>query len=150
MSENEDVIISKNDIDNVTREVLERDKVEQEKLRKEIEEKVRKEIVEEQEKQKLVEDKKKLEAALVQKEKEAVEERDRLRKEMEEIRASIGQSKAQVNDNNPFIQGKTKEEGLNLDDLTPEQINEIEENSKAEFKKSLVGRGGIGADFTRW
>jgi len=148
--ENDDVVISQKDINDVTKEVLERDKVEQDKIRKEVETQVRKEIFEEQTKQKLVDDKQKLESALVQKEKERVTEQETLRKEMNDLKEQMGQSKSQISTNNPFSGQKPKEQELSLDNLTPEQIIEIDENSKKAFKESLSGRGGIGAEFTRW
>jgi hypothetical protein len=146
----DDVVVSQKDIDNVTKEVLDRDKVEQDKIRKEVETQVRKEILEEQTKQKLVDDKQKLEAALVQKEKEKVTEQETLRKEVNDLKEQMGQSKAQINTDNPFLGKKPTEQELNIDNLTPEQIMEIDENSKKAFKESLSGRGGKGSEFTRW
>ena len=146
----DDVVVSQKDIDNVTKEVLDRDKVEQDKIRKEVETQVRKEISEEQTKQKLVDDKQKLEAALVQKEKERVTEQETLRKEVNDLKEQMGQSKAQINTDNPFLGKKPTEQELNIDNLTPEQIMEIDENSKKAFKESLSGRGGKGSEFTRW
>jgi len=152
MSEENDVVVSQKDIDDVTREVLKKDEAEKQKIKDEARAELKKEMEEEAVKKKLMEDKAKLEAALVQKEKEKEEEIKRLKEEQEKLKEQIGQSKGLVNTENPFSQGKKDEhQELNLDELTPEQINEIDNASKEAFKDTLVGKKGVlGRDFKTW
>ena len=149
----DDVVVSQRDIDDVTRDVLQKDKEREQRIREEAKEELRKEMEAEQQKKKLLDDKLKLEAALLQKEKENAETVKKLKEDAEKLREQIGQSKGFVNTNNPFSQGESEDnrQEINIDELTPEQINAIDEASKNAFKGSLSGKNGsIGRVFKDW
>ena len=152
MVDENEVVVSQSDIDNVTRDLLQKDKANEDKIRAEERIKVKKEMEDEAATQKLLNDKKMLEAALVQKDKENVAEIATLKAEQEKLKEQIGQGKGIVDTKNPFSQGKeNNEQELDLDKLTPEQINEIDEASKDAWKETIIGKKGTTTrDFRNW
>lgn len=134
-------VVSDEEINAVTNKILSQDKVEKDKLAKEIEDRVRKEIEQEQKMKDLEEKNKIYEAAIKKKEEEKKTLEEVKNKELEELRKQVGGSKAQINTQNPFrdpnrvnMPNSGKQFAENL---TPEKRKEIDENSKAEFLKAM-------------
>lgn len=136
VEETNDAIVTTEDLKSIESEVMAKDKAKEDSIRKEVEASVRKELEEKAAVDALKAEKERLEKAVLEQAKEKERLAEEKAKEIEDLKKQIGTTKSVVNTNNPF-QGKPKEgssESLDfVKDLTDEQLQEIEENSKKAF-----------------
>jgi len=135
--QNNDSTISSTDLEAIEKDVLKKDLAEKQSLKEEVEKKVREEIAAEQKLKTLEDEKQQLEAAI----KKQVEDKKVLSeaqaKEIEELKSKIGKSKAVHNNESPFANGTPEQIKNKLEELTIEQIKEIDDSSKEAFLDSL-------------
>lgn len=133
----DDAIVSSDEVKSIEEKLLAGDKAKEDALRKEIEEKLRKEMEQEQKMKELESEKEKLEAAVKKQAEEKAALEESKNKELEEAKSQIGTSKQVVHRDNPFARAPNPNAQQFADNLTPEQVKEIDDNSKKAFFNKL-------------
>ena len=125
----DEAVISKKELEDIEREVLGKDKERETKLKQDI-----KEEMEAEQRLKLLEETKvKLEAAVKQQAEDKVDLKEKLEKEITELKEQVGTSKGVVNVQSPFV----KSEGKSSLRLDSEKVKEIDEESKKAFLEKM-------------
>lgn len=141
MTENEqnnDSTISSTELEAIEKDVLKKDLAEKESLKEEVRKQVMAEVAAEQKLKDLETEKKQLEDAVKKQAEDKKVLAESQAKEIEELKAKIGTSKAVHNNENPFGNGNTETtSGSKLETLTVEQVKEVDDLSKEAFLESL-------------
>jgi hypothetical protein len=124
MEMSEDVIVDKKDLDAAEQEVLNSSKAKEDEIRKSIESKLRKEMEDKKKAEEEAARIKRLEEENKQMQKMLQEEHENRDKELSELKAQIGASKA------IHTQPVNQSKGLNLND---DNVTEIDKNSEEAF-----------------
>lgn len=134
-----DAVVSAEELKKVEEKIVAKDKAKEDILKEEIEAKVRKELAEKAEAERLVKEKEQLEATILQQAKDKESEAAKKAVEIEELKKQIGSTKSVINTDSPFHEEKknaptSKEGGKDfVKSLTPEQLLEVDEESKRKF-----------------
>jgi len=132
----DDVKVSEKELEDIEKSIIDKDKANEDALKKEIEDKVRKEMETEQKLKELEETKAKLEATIAKQAKEKEEIEKNKTQDIEELKKQIGSTKAIVNNNNPFQKPVNQEENSNFgENLNSDDLKDVDEASKMAFLK---------------
>lgn len=133
---NTDVIVNQSELAQIEKEILAKDKQREDTLRKQIEEETRAKIEQENRLKELEENNKKLQELIVLNAKKQDEEKLAREQELLKIKEELAKPKGYVNTSSPFQQQKESNH-FDANKLSPEQIREIDEESKKAFMKHL-------------
>ena len=146
VEETNDAVVSAEEIKKVETEVLAKEKVKEDALRKEVETQVRKEIADKAEADKLISDKEKLEATVLAEAEEKKKLEEEKTQEIEDLKKQIGSTKNVVSTENPFRGEKDSTKNSDnksfINGLSEEQLQEIDEKSKEAFMNTHGMRKG--------
>lgn len=143
-----DALISQSDIEKIEKEIMGKDKAKEEALRKDVEAKIRKEI-ETETKLKELETKNRQYEEMLKKylDEKKIQEEQHVA-ELEKVKQEVGSSKAIHNVQSPFRRDANIP--IDFDNLSPEQLKEIEEQSKRAFKEHLKDKGNFLGNLNDW
>jgi len=135
---NADPIVSNEEIENVTRDVLKKDEERRASEREVLEKEIRAKIAQEEEDKRQVEEKAALQAALVKKEKDSQAVIEKLKQELEDARKQVGGSKGVVNTQSPFQKNSNVSDDntkVFSEKLSDEDLVDIDELSRQKWRE---------------
>lgn len=141
----DDAVVSSNELQQIEKSLLDKDKEKEAALRKEVEEKVRKEMEDAARLRELEAEKAKLEAAVKKQAEDKATFEQQKSDEIEELKKKIGSTKHVIDTQSPFGGAETPGNNQFTNKLTPEVIRDIDEESKEAFFK----KQGLNSDWSK-
>jgi len=131
MENNNNITVNKSELEQIEKEILMKDKQKEEALKQQLEQEIRSKIEQETKLKELEDKNKKLEELIINNNKKLDEEKLAREQELNKIKEELAKPKGIINTQSPFQ--KEPEKKMSFNNLTKEQVIEIDLNSKKAF-----------------